>query len=153
VIELGFLDGGVQTEHGRQRGGGGIGMEAAGGSEFGGRFEDAGDDHGDNQIAFRATGTRQDGFQKEAAEGAESGGDVTVRSGALNVESVGGGDERFAFEDTAEGVDLGGGPRGEVGEGAFDDFGALAEALAEKDGGRGVAVGDRFDVHGYSIWE
>src|SRR5213075_101848 len=36
VIELGFLDGGVQTEHGRQRGGGGIGMKAAGSSEFGG---------------------------------------------------------------------------------------------------------------------
>src|SRR6266850_2220924 len=98
VIELGFLDGGVQTEHGRQRGGGGVGMKAAGGSEFGGRFEDAGDDHGDNQIAFRATGAREDGFQKEAAESAESGGDVAVRSSTLNVESVGGGDERFAFD-------------------------------------------------------
>jgi hypothetical protein len=77
--------------------------------------------------------------------------DVAVRSGALNVESVGGGDEGFAFEDTAEGVDLSGGPRREVGEGTFDDLGALAEALAEEDGGRGVAVGDRFDIHGYII--
>ena len=152
VIELGFLDGGVQTEHGRQRGGGGIGMKAAGSSEFGGGIEDAGDDDGDDQIALGATGAREDRFQKEAANSAESGGDVAVRSRALNVESVGGGDERFALEDTAEGVDLGGGPRREVGEGTFDDLGALAEALAEEDGGRGVAVGDGLYIHGYSIF-
>ena len=151
VIELGFLDGGIQTEHRSQRGGGRVGMKAAGGSEFGGGFEDAGDDQSDDQIALGATGAREDGFEKEAAEGAESGGDVAVRSRTENVESVGGGDERLAFEDTAEGVDLGGGPRGEVGEGAFDDLGALAEALAEEDGGRGVAVGYGFDIHGYSI--
>ena len=126
-------------------------MQAAGGSEFGGRFEDASDDQGDDQIAFGATGAREEGFQKEAAQGTESGRDVAVRSRTLNTESVGGGDERFAFEDTAEGVDLSGGPRREVGEGAFDDLCALAEALAEEDGGRGVAVGDGLDVHGYSI--
>src|SRR6266851_5378884 len=123
VIELGFLDGGIQTEQGSQRGGSGVGMKAAGGSEFGGRFEDAGDDHGDDEVALGATGTREDGFEKEAAEGAESGGDVAVRSRALNVESIGGGNQGFAFKDTAEGVDLGSGPRGEVGESAFDDLG------------------------------
>src|SRR6266704_2225207 len=127
VIELGFLDGGIQTEQGSQRGGSGVGMKAAGGSEFGGRFE------------------------KEAAKGTESGSDVAVRSGAENQESVGGGDERFAFENTAEGDDLSGGPRGEIGEGVFDNLCALAAALAEEDGGRGVAVGDGLDVHGYII--
>jgi len=126
-------------------------MEAAGGGEFGGGFEDAGDDHGDDQIAFGATGAREDGLQNEAAEGAESGSDVAVRSGTENVESIGGGDQGFAFEDTAERVDLGGGPRGEVGEGAFDDLAALAEALAEEDGGRRVAVGDGLYIHGYII--
>src|SRR5229473_1501217 len=127
-------------------------MKAAGGSEFGGRLEDAGDDHGDDQIALGARGAREDGFQKEAAEGAESGGNVAVRSRTENMESVGGGDERFALEDTAEGVDLSGGPRGEVGEGTFDDLGPLAEALTEENGGRGVAVGDGLNVHGYSIF-
>jgi len=151
VIELGFLDGGIQTEQGSQRGGSGVGMKAAGGSEFGGRFEDAGDDHGDDEVALGATGTREDGFEKEAAKGTESGSDVAVRSGAENQESVGGGDERFAFENTAEGDDLSGGPRGEIGEGVFDNLCALAEALAEEDGGRGVAVGDGLDVHGYII--
>src|SRR5260370_25312263 len=114
VIELGFLDGGIQTEHGSQRGGSGVGMKAAGGSELGGRCEDAGDDHGDDEVALGATGTREDGFEKEAAKGTESGSDVAVRSGAENQESVGGGDERFAFENTAEGGDLRGRPRGEM---------------------------------------
>jgi hypothetical protein len=126
-------------------------MKAARGSEFGGGFEDAGDDHGDDQIALGATGARQDGFQKEAAKGAEGSSHVAVRSRTLNQESVGGGDERFAFEDTAEGVDLGSRPSGEIGEGAFDNLAAAAEALAEEDGGRRVAVGDGLNVHGYNI--
>src|SRR5260370_27348470 len=79
VIELGFLDGGVQTEQGRQRGGGGVRMKAAGGSEFGGGFEDAGDDHDDDEMTLGATGGREDGFQKEAAEGTESGRQVAGR--------------------------------------------------------------------------
>src|SRR5260370_33917854 len=96
LIELGFLDGGVQTEHGRQRGGGGGGMKAAGGSELGGRVEDAGDDHGDDEGALGATGTREDGFEKEAAQGSESGGDVAVRGGEGEQESVREGGPRFA---------------------------------------------------------
>jgi len=76
---------------------------------------------------------------------------VAVRSRTLNTESVGGGDKRFAFEDTAEGVDLGSRPSGEIGESAFDDLGAAAEALAEEDGGRGVAIGNGLDIHGYII--
>ena len=126
-------------------------MQAAAGSEFGGWLEDASDDQGDDQIAFGATGASKEGFQKEAAQGTESGRDVAVRSRTLNTESVGGGDERFAFEDTTEGVDLSGGPSGEVGEGAFNDLAAAAEALAEEDGGRRVAVGDGLNIHGYMI--
>jgi hypothetical protein len=126
-------------------------MEGAGGSELGRRLEDAGDDHGDDQIALGATGAREDGFQKEAAEGAQSGSDVAVRSRTENVESIGEGDKGIAFEDPTERVDLGGGPGGEVGEGAFDDLAAAAKALAEEDGGRRVAVGDGFNIHGYKI--
>jgi hypothetical protein len=85
-------------------------MEGGRGSEFGGGFEDAGDDHGDGQIALGATDAREDGFQKETAKGAESGSDVAVRSRTLNLESVGGGDEGLAFEHPAEGLDLGSGP-------------------------------------------
>jgi hypothetical protein len=126
-------------------------METARGSELGGGFENAGDDHGDDQIALGATGAREDGLQNKAAKGAESGSDVAVRSSTLNVESIGERDEGFAFEYPAEGLDLRGGPSGEIGEGAFDDFAAAAEAVAEEDGGRRVAVGDGLYVHGYKI--
>jgi hypothetical protein len=72
---------------------------------------------------------------KEAEDGAVGG--------------VGGGEVvEIAAEQTAEGLDAGGRPMGEVGEGTLDDFAAPAEAFAEEDGGRGVAVGDGLDVHG-----
>jgi hypothetical protein len=35
---------------------------------------------------------------------------------------------------------------GEVSQGALAGFRALAPAFAEEDGGRGVAVGDGFDI-------
>src|SRR5437016_1475139 len=40
-----------------------------------------------------------------------------------------------------------------VGEGASLDFAVLAIGFAEKDGGRGVAIGDGSDVHAYIIWQ
>jgi len=123
-------------------------MEAASGCEFGGGLKDTGDDHGGHQIALGARGAGKDGFETEATQSAERGGDMTVGGGALNLESVRGGDEGIAFEDPAESIDLSGRPSGEVGESAFDDLAEEAGRLAEKDGGRGVAVGDRFHVHG-----
>ena len=40
----------------------------------------------------------------------------------------------------------------EVGEGSFSDFAVFAEGFAQEDGGRGVAVGDAFYVHGYHMF-
>ena len=48
----------------------------------------------------------------------------------------------------AERVDLGFWPVGEVGDGALADALAFAPAFTQQDGGRGVAVGDDFHVHG-----
>ena len=56
-----------------------------------------------------------------------------------------------AAEGALEGLDAGGVPVGEIGEGALVDLAVLAEGLAEEDGGRGGAVGDGLDVHGYNI--
>jgi hypothetical protein len=84
----------------------------------------------------------------EAAEGAENGGDMAVRERAENLEGTVDGDKGLAFEEAAEGVDLSGGPGGEIGECAFVDFGAIADGLAEEDGGRGVAVRDGLNIHG-----
>ena len=57
-------------------------------------------------------------------------------------------DQGFVAQQAAEGLDFFLGPIGEVGQGALAGFVAFAPALAEEDGGRGVAVGDGFDVHG-----
>ncbi len=42
----------------------------------------------------------------------------------------------------------GGGPLGEIGQGAFLDRAVLAPAFTQEDGGWGGAIGDRFYVHG-----
>jgi len=52
------------------------------------------------------------------------------------------------MQQAAEGVDFFLRPIGEVGQGALAGFVAFAPALAEEDGGRGIAVGDGLDVHG-----
>jgi hypothetical protein len=63
-------------------------------------------------------------------------------------EQILGRDEGFVAQQAAEGLDFFLGPMGEVGQGALAGFVAFASALAEEDGGRGVAVGDGLDVHG-----
>jgi len=62
-----------------------------------------------------------------------------------------GGLVEFAAQQAAEGFNAGGGPVGEVGEGAILDFAVLAEGFAQEEGGRGVAVGDGGDIHAFCI--
>src|ERR1051326_7585519 len=111
-------------------------MKSAGGGQFGCGFQNARDDHGDDQISLRAWGTGEEGLQGKAAQGAERGGNVAMGSGALNLESFGRGDEGFALEEPAQGIDLSGGPGRKVSESAFDDFTVDAGGLAEEGGGR-----------------
>src|SRR5260370_34135791 len=66
----------------------------------------------------------------------------------LGREQILGRDEGFVAQQAAEGLDFLLGPIGEVGQGALAGFVGFGSALAEADGGRGVAVGDGFDVHG-----
>ena len=73
---------------------------------------------------------------------------MAVGLGADDVEGVGGAEQGFVLEESAERVDLGFWPVGEVGDGALADALAFAPAFAQQDGGRGVAVGDDFHVHG-----
>ena len=56
---------------------------------------------------------------------------------------------QFTAEEPAEDLDTRGGPRGEVGDGAFFNFGAFAKGLAKEDGGRRVTVRDQVDEHGH----
>jgi hypothetical protein len=60
----------------------GIAVKAAGGSQFGGGRDDAGNDHGDYEIA-RAAGSRvEEGIQLQSAQTTEDRGDVAVGKGA-----------------------------------------------------------------------
>ena len=73
---------------------------------------------------------------------------MAVGLGADDVEGVGGAEQGFVLEESAESIDLGLRPVGEVGDGAFADALAFTPAFAQQDGGRRVTVGDGFHVHG-----
>ena len=72
---------------------------------------------------------------------------MAVGQGLSGGEQIVGGDQGFVAQQAAEGLDFLRRPGGKVGQGALTGFVALAPALAEEDGGRGVAVGDDGDIH------
>src|SRR6516225_3413011 len=133
-----------------ERTGGSLLVQTARRGELGSRVENARHDEGAYQIAFRRSRARQVGFEADAAHSAKRRGDVAVGQGALDLQGIGERDQGLSFEDAAEGIDLSGGPVGEIREGALDDFLAHPRGLAEEHGGRGVAIGDDVDVHGQS---
>jgi hypothetical protein len=66
-----------------------IGVKPASGSEFGGGIKNAGDDHGEHQIALTAGRGVEDSVELEVTEGAEHGGDMAMGAGASDEEGVG----------------------------------------------------------------
>jgi hypothetical protein len=84
-------------------------------------------------------------------KGAEDRDDMSVGERADDLEGLIAGDQILTLQDAAQEVDLSGGPRGEIGEGAFVDLGADADGFAEENGGRGVAIRDGLDIHGSMI--
>ena len=91
----------------------------------------------------------EEAIETQLVQSAEDGGDVAVRARADDIEGLRqrGAEGGRALQDGAQGVDLGGGPMGEIGDGAVVDFAVFAEALAQEDRGWGVAIGDDGDVH------
>jgi hypothetical protein len=145
---------GIEMEELGKRAAEGIGVKGARGGKFGSWFENAGNDHGQDQITMMAGLFVDDGVEMQSMESAEDGGDMAVRAGADDVKGLG---ERSAdgggtLEDGAEGIDLGRRPMRKIGEGAVEDFAVLAEGFAEEDGGRGVAVGYGGNVHAYIVY-
>jgi len=63
----------------------GIAVKPASGREFGSGFDDAGNDHSDDEIALAVGKRIKDGIQMQVAEAAEHGGDMTVRQGSGDV--------------------------------------------------------------------
>ena len=131
---------------------GGFAGESSGGGEFGPRFDDARRDHGDCEGALLRRGAVEQSFEAEPLQGAEYGGDVSVRFGADNLE---GGVERgqcdASLEQGSEPFNEVVRPLGEVCECAFLDLSVLPVGLSQQDGWWGVAVGHPFDVHGFGL--
>jgi hypothetical protein len=78
-----------------------------------------------------------------------------MRKGAGDVEGIGqgsGGGRQRAGQGQAEGVNLMRGEMSDVGEGTSLDFTVLAIGFTEEDGGRGVAIGYRGNIHAYILW-
>ena len=75
------------------------------------------DDHGRDEVALARGFRGQQAFEAELAQGAEHGFDVTAGAGALEQESLAGGDKGFAGERAADDSDQGAARVGEVAEG------------------------------------
>jgi hypothetical protein len=134
-----------------QRTGGGLLIQAAGRGQLGTRIEDAGGKESADEIALRATSTREQIWQAEMTKGSEDRGDMAMGQRADDLEGLIAGDQIFTLQDAAQEIDLSGGPGGEISEGAFLDLRANPDGFAEEDGGRGIAIGDGVDVHGSMI--
>ena len=132
-----------------------IAVKPAGGSKFGSRLDDAGNDHGDDEIALTTESRVEDGIQLQVAQAPEDGGDMAMRQGTGDAEGIGqrrGGGRRRASQGRAESFNLLGGEMREIGKGARFDFAVQAIGFAEENGRRGVAVGHGGDIHAYIIW-
>src|SRR5580700_6630038 len=124
-------------------------MKSARGGEFGCWLQYASRDHRQDEIAIAVGMLIEEAVEMQLAQSAEDGGDVAVRAGADDVEGLrqSGAEGGGALQDGAQGIDFSLGPVGQIGDGAVVDLAVFAEALAEEDSGRGVAVGDDGDVH------
>ena len=129
-------------------------MKSPSGSQFGGRLDDAGNDHGDDEIALTAGSGTEDGIDFQVAQATEDCCHMTVRKGAGDAERIRQrrrwGSQRTG-QGQAKGLYLMSREMGDVGEGAGFDFPVQAIGFAEEDSGRGVAVGYGGNVHAYII--
>ena len=126
----------------------GSGVPQARGGELGGRMQEALYDHGQYQVALPAGLGIEQRRELQAPQGVQDDLDVPVRERAFDDEDLLGADQRLVFEHAAQSLELGRGPVGEIGQGAFAYALALAPAFAQQDGGARVAVGDGLDIHG-----
>src|SRR6516165_417791 len=82
------LVGRIQLQHLAQTVMQSVGMQSTRGRQLGGRLEDAGHNHGDDQIAL-STGARiEEGVELELAQRAENRGDMAVRQRASDAEGI-----------------------------------------------------------------
>ena len=109
-------------------------VQGASGGQFGAGVDDAGDNHGDDEVAPATGRTSDEGMQAELLEGAEDGGDMAVRVAAQAGEGGLGIDQGFAFESSADKIDDVVGEVGDVAEGFMLDLAVVAEGSAQQMG-------------------
>jgi hypothetical protein len=142
----------LKAEQVAKAGGSGGRIEHAGGRELGGRRDQPSDDHGDDQITAAVADRTQHAIKSDGAQRAEHGRDMAVGQRAANDDGLLiGRRDLAALEQCAQSFDQFARPVGEVGDGALLDRSAIPKGLAQQDGGRRIAVGDRLDVHGNRI--
>ena len=87
-VKLGFVNE-IQCEQLAEAAVKSIGVKATGGGEFRGGIEDAGDDHGDNEIAPPAGLGIENGLELKLPQGAENGGNMTMGTRTIDAERIG----------------------------------------------------------------
>src|SRR5271165_702341 len=150
----------AEAEFDTEAGGGGRRIERLGGGEFGGRRDDAADDHRQDEIANSiglAVGLAgvlgsQQPVEADGARRAEHGRDVAMRQRAFDRQSLlAGGNDDAALEDAAQALDMLRRPVRQIEQRALADALAVPIALAQEDGGRRATVRDDLDIHGGMI--
>ena len=103
-VEFILVDG-LQPQDLAEGGDSALRVQGASGGQFGAGVDDAGDNHGDDEIAPATGRTSDEGMQAELLEGAEDGGDMAVGVAAQASEGGLGIDQGFAFESSADEID------------------------------------------------
>ena len=140
-VEFILVDG-LQPQDLAEGGDSALRVQGASGGQFGAGVDDAGDNHGDDEIAPATGRTSDEGMQAELLEGAEDGGDMAVGVAAQAGEGGLGIDQGFAFESSADEIDDVVGEVGDVAEGFMLDLAVVAEGSAQQMG----VVGGVFEL-------
>jgi hypothetical protein len=118
-------------------------------SELGYGIKDAPHEQREDKVTATIAIGASNALEADPARGAEGCGDMAVRQGADDGEGLAPGrDDGAALEHAAQPFDMGSRPVGKIAQRALTDTPVLAIALTQKDGGRRVPVGHRFDIHG-----
>src|SRR5215510_14719005 len=133
----------AETRAGRVR------RQRAGGGKLGAGIEQTADDEGQDKIATAVAVRAEQTVETDLARRSEGGDDVPMRQRADDGDRLlVTGDDGATFEQHLEAGDAVRRPVGKVEQGTLFDPAALAVALAQQDGRRRVAIGNRFDIHG-----
>jgi len=147
-VELVLIDR-TETELLTEAGAGRVRRQCTGGGKLGAGLEQTADHEGQDKIATAVAVRPQQAVEADLAGRAEGGGNVPMRQRADDSDRLlVTGNDGAAFEQHLEAGDAVGRPVGKVEQGPLLDLAALTIALAQQDGRRRVAIGDRFDVHG-----